>query len=113
MVNNGHVQFKIESGGGFDSEGNPVAPVITLSDIIECNLSATNKANRQYKFTVDGEDTLSTYIIYVNIKLLPVELDMNDIQHLIIFDNRQNVLGEFRVQSKNLLEMMHLIKLIV
>lgn len=115
MVNNGYVQLKMESGGGFDLDGNPVAPVITLSDIIECNLSATNKASRQYKykFTIDGESVVSAYIIYVNTKLLPVELNINAVHHLKVLDNKKNQLGEFRIQSRNWLEMIHLLKLIV
>ena len=52
MIKTGYISFVTESGGGYDSDGNPIASTKVYSDYIECNLKTITK---KYEFIVDGQ----------------------------------------------------------
>lgn len=63
MIKTGYISFITQTGGGYDSDGNPIVPVTTISAYIECNLKTVKK---EYKTFIDGQYKQAAYSVYID-----------------------------------------------
>ena len=111
MVKTGYISFITNSGGGYDENGNAVAPSIVNSDYVECNLATVNK---DYKFFVDGQYIQAKYSIYVDsdkISSLIPTISIENIKSVSIKNNNADLIGSFQVQNLEYLNLTKRIKI--
>lgn len=109
MLNNGSISFVTETGGGFDASGNPTASTKTLSAFIPCSI---NTVTKEYTTTVDGQVRQAKYIVTVdNYRLLL--LNLTGLKEVQLADNRSVNLGSFQVQSKENMDFVNSLKIVV
>lgn len=63
MIDNGHIRFPIETGGGQDINGNLVTPTVSYSEWIACNLRTLSQ---DYQLLVGGIYVKAGYSVYIN-----------------------------------------------
>jgi hypothetical protein len=110
MLNTGFISFITETGGGFDSNNNPIAPVSVLSDYIQCNLSV---AKSNYQIVVNGEALLASYIMYIEHNDLPDDFDLSLVHDIQLQDADGTALGKYRVQYKGNCNFVKRLKIVV
>lgn len=107
MIKTGYISFITESGGGYDSNRNPVATTPVNSDFIECNKKVVT---HKYEFIVDGQYIQAKYSLIIDqdkISALVPTIDLEAVNQVQIKDNNSNDLGIHQVQN---LEYMNLTK---
>ena len=107
----GYISFLVQTGGGIDpTTGDPIAPVVTESDFVKCNLQVVTK---EYRLLVDGQYQQANYSVYIQQRNLPVDLDLEAVKGVKIQDNNANDLGTFQKQNVEYLNLTQRIKLVV
>lgn len=109
MVNNGYIAFISESGGGYDVDGNPIAPTRSISANFPCNLLVNR---RGYKVLVDGQWEDAKYSIIIESYRVS-SIDLPSISQVILQDPRNNPLGEFQIQNQEYLDLTQKIEIVV
>lgn len=69
MIENGHINLQLESGGGFDQEGNRIPVEKTWSDDIPAQIAVNTNANTGSY--VGGQFTIRSYTIDIEMQKLP------------------------------------------
>jgi hypothetical protein len=111
MVKTGYISFIVLTGGGFDGDGNPILPVETPTDFIDCNLKTVT---REYKFMVDGQYIQAKYSVYVEQRLVDaLAIDLTVIKNIKLQDNNGNLIGTFQIHNLEYLNLTSKIKVIV
>lgn len=111
MIKTGYISFITESGGGYDSDGNPIASTTINSDYIECNLKTIT---RKYEFVVDGQYVQAKYSLYVDkdkINALDPAIDLQTVNQIQIKDNNSNDLGKHQVHNLEYLNLTKRVKI--
>lgn len=109
MVNIGYIAFIVNTGGGFDSNGYPIAPTKTPSTYIPCNIETLS---HEYKVLVDGQYLNSAYSIYIdNSKLQGV--DFAGVDSVSLQNYEKADLGIFQIQLRETLSLVNQTKVIV
>ena len=109
MVKTGYISFLIETGGGFDSNGNPIAATKTPTLFVPCNLSVVNK---EYKSLVDQQYLQAAYKIIVDNKEVD-SFNLVSLTEVRLQDLRNNDLGTFQLQDKQFLSLTNQLKIVV
>lgn len=92
---NGILKHRILTGGGLDTNGNPVAATATWSQGIDC-LIIPNSNGRVQKYQ-DGSFTIANYTVHVE---QPATMEVTTIQ---LTDSANRDLGEFQLIEENIL----------
>lgn len=106
IIVNGYMQVLMTTGGGMKN-GIPIPVEETLSCSIPCNIK-TIKHNRK-GMAIDGVFTQSSYEVLID--TITTDVFSND--RIILTDNRNQKLGEFRVQDIQHLDCIGAIKIVV
>ena len=109
MVKTGYISFIMESGGGFDENGNPIAATKINSEFYPCNLAVQTK---EYKLLVEGQYQQAKFSIIIDNSLI-YSLDLSNLTQIQLNDLRNNDLGIFQVQNKEFLDLTNRLKLVV
>jgi len=109
MVNNGFIAFISETGGSFDTSGNPVASTKVVSSFFPCNLAVIT---REYKSYSDGQFKDSKYKIVVDNYLIAGQ-DLSNLKEVKLKGADLADLGVFQVQNKELLVLVSQTKIVV
>jgi len=110
MVNTGYISFIVETGGGFDAQGNPIAATKTPSDYFACNIKpVVNK----YESYVEGQYKQAAYSIVIDNSIIPDTIDVDSITEVQLIDLSANYLGIYQVQSRYHSALMSNIKVVV
>jgi len=109
MVKTGYISFITESGGGYDSNGNPTASTKVNSAYFPCNLSVVT---RQYITLADGQALQAKYSIVVD-NFLIAAIDLSSLKEVQLQDSKQSNLGKFQVQNKEFLDLTKRLKIVV
>ena len=143
MIKTGYISFISETGGGYDSNGNPVAATKTQTDYIGCNLEVIKK---EYKTFIDGQYKQASYSVYVDSDIISSLSDtdtsthysedipdvdyvpqigdiiiqgtrpsviLSQIKSIQLQDNNANDLGVFQIQNTEYLNLTKRIKIVV
>ena len=105
MIKTGYISFITETLGGLDANGNPVAPTSVISAFVDCNLVTVKK---EYGFVIDGDYVKSSYSVFVESKDV---VDLSVISKIGLKDNNGNVLGIFRIQNVEYLNISKKVKI--
>lgn len=109
MLNTGYISFITETGGGQDSNGNPLPSVKVNSDYFACSLAVIKK---EYLTLVDGQYLQSAYSIIIdNFQIETIRLE--DFKEVQIQDPEGNNLGVFQVQNKEFFPFTSKLKVVV
>lgn len=111
MVKTGYISFITETGGGYDTNGNPIASIPVNSDFIECNLKTIT---RKYEFIVDGQYIQAKYSLYVDqdkINNLNPSIDLQVVNQIQIKDNNSNDIGKHQVHNLEYLNLTKRVKI--
>lgn len=109
MVKTGYISFITESGGGYDSSGNPTAPTKVNSAYFPCNISVIN---RQYITLSDGQVLQAKYSIVIDNFLISA-IDLSSLKEVQLQDSKTNNLGKFQVQNREFLDLTKRLKIVV
>lgn len=103
MINNGTIEVRTASGGGFDDDGNPI-PVSETFTSIPCRINTVSKSDTgRYE---DGKFTQASYLIFID--------GNKEIAAERVRLHRHGVfLGEYKVQSNEYLHLVGRNKIIV
>lgn len=107
IIPNGYIRITTTTGGGL-LNGKPVRATKTTSDYIDANVNESRRSHGEV-----GEQThatTSTYIVLVDPAAAPTVCDRDKVE---VFDCRKVSLGEFEVQSTQLLTYVDAIKIVV
>ncbi len=117
MVNTGYISFIVKTGGGFDTDRNPLEPTDTPSDYIPCNLAVVMK---EYKLLVDQQYQNSSYKVVIDnwvIKDLLGDINirayLSALTQIQLQDANSNDLGIFQIQNKGFLDLVQRFKIVV
>lgn len=109
MLNTGYISFITESGGGFDSNGNPLPSTDINSDYFPCSLQVVKK---EYLTLVDGQYQQAAYSVIVdNFQIEAIRL--TDFKSVQLQDPELNDLGVFQVHNKEFFPFTSKLKVIV
>lgn len=109
MVKTGYISFIVETGGGFDPQGDPIPATKTPSDYFLCNLKPVTNKYEQYN---EGQYKQAAYSAIID-KFLVSAIDVDSITEVILQDNEHNELGTFQVQSIYHAALTNSIKIVV
>lgn len=107
IIPNGYIRIITTTGGGLQN-GKPVKATKTTSDYIPANVNESRRSHG-----VVGEQTTATtssYVVLVDPADAP---NVSDHDKVEVFDSRKILLGEFEVQSAQLLTYVDAIKIVV
>lgn len=107
IIPNGYIRITTTTGGGM-LNGKPVRATKTTSGYISANVAESRRSHG-----VVGEQTTATtsdYVVYVDPADAPNVSDRDKVE---VFDSRKISLGEFEVQSAQLLDYVDAIKIVV
>lgn len=111
MIKTGYISFITSTGGGQDANGNPIAPVETVSEFIVCNLKTVT---REYKFMVEGQYIQAKYSCYVEQYMIDaLGVDLTTVKNVKLQDNNGNLIDTFQVQYIEYLNLLSKVKIIV
>lgn len=107
IIPNGYIRITTTSGGGLQN-GKPIRATKTTSDYIAANVNESRRSHG----TVGEQTTatISAYVILVDPADAPTVSDRDKVE---VFDCRKISLGEFEVQSAQLLAYVDAIKIVV
>lgn len=94
MINNGFIEFEISVGGGFDSSGNPIAPTVSLSEKVSCNIK---KIAKEYKTLVSETYLQGRYSVTVDKSLITV--DYYSVKRANLYDLNNNLIGNYLIHD--------------
>ncbi len=103
IPNNGFIQIKGSTGGGLVN-GIPVAASDTIGGKIPCHIE-TNKQNNKGIY-VDGNFTQYAFTVYFDMQ----SFEANRVQ---LTNKREELIGDFEVQSIEFLDLVQRVKVIV
>jgi len=109
MVNLGYISFATESGGGYDSSGNPIVATKVWSSFIPCNIATITK---EYKSLVEGQYRNAKFKILVDNRKL-TGLDLSSLKEIKLMDSINTDLGVFQVQNRENLVLACQMKIVV
>lgn len=109
MLNTGYISFISETGGGFDSNGNPIAATKVLSSYRPCNIQTLTK---EYRLLVDGQYLEARFSIIVDDFKIS-DLDLTNLTEVSLQDSNNVDLGTFQVQNKETLSFTNRLKIVV
>ncbi len=107
IIPNGYIRITTTTGGGLQN-GKPVRATKTTTDYISANVNESRRSHG-----VVGEQTAATtsaYIVLVDPADAPNVSDRDKVE---VFDSRMISLGEFEIQSAQLLTYVDAIKIVV
>lgn len=107
IIPNGYIRISTTTGGGFQN-GKPVKATKTTSDYISANVAESRRSHG----TV-GEQTTATTSAYVVLVDSADAPNVSDHDKVEVFDCRKISLGEFEVQSAQMLAYVDAIKIVV
>ena len=110
MINTALIAFITQQDGGYDPEGNPVAPTETVSDYVACNLM---QVIREYRVERDGEYTQAKYSVHLENDRVPDGIDLTNVDFIRLQDKNGVDLGRFLAPSKEPLAFFNTTKIIV
>lgn len=94
MINNGFISFEIETGGGFDENGNPIAPSISSTDNVSCNIK---KIAKEYKTLVSETYLQGRYSVTVDKSLITI--DYFNVKRANLYDLNNNLIGNYLIHD--------------
>lgn len=107
IIPNGYIRITTTTGGGLQN-GKPVRATKTTSDYIVANVNESRRSHGAV-----GEQTTATTSAYV-VLVDPADApNVSDRDKVEVFDCRKISLGEFEVQSAQLLAYVDAIKIVV
>lgn len=109
MLNTGYISFIIETGGGWDADGNPVAASKVNSDYFPCSLKIVK---RDYILLIDGQRLQAQYTIIVDNFEIST-LDLSALTEVQLQDSENNDLNVFQVITKDFFSFTNKLKIIV
>lgn len=107
IIPNGYIRITTTTGGGYQN-GKPIRATKTTGDYISANVAESRRSHGAV-----GEQTTATtsaYVVLVDPADAPNVSDCNKVE---VFDCRKVSLGEFDVQSAQLLPYVDVIKIVV
>lgn len=107
IIPNGYIRITTTTGGGLQN-GKPVRATKTTSDFITANVNESRRSHGQV-----GEQTTATtsaYVVLIDPANAPNVCDRDMVE---VFDCRKISLGEFEVQSAQMLAYVDAIKIVV
>ncbi len=117
MVNTGYISFIVQTGGGFDSDKNPIAPTDVPSDYISCNLAVVTK---EYKLLVDGQYQNASYKVVIDnwvikdlLGNINIRAYLSALTQIQLQDAENNDLGIFQIQNREFLDLVQQFKIVV
>ena len=103
-MKNGTLQYAITTGGGVNTNGDPVPVIAAWSNPIDC-LIITNTRNNKGAYQ-DGKFTVCAYEIHI-------EKQSFTANRIKLVNSRGDQLGEFEVQDIQFLDLVRKVKIIV
>ena len=110
MLYTGQIAFWKDSGGGQDSDFNPLPASNVISDYIPCNIKQVKK---EWKWEVDGDHVQARYSLYFYDNDLPSGVNLENVSEVSLKDNNGYELGKYRVLSREPLSLFNKTKMIV
>ncbi len=117
MVNTGFISFFVESGGGFDGNGNPIEATKVPTAYIACNIAVVT---RKYEIFVDGQWKNASYKVIVEYTNIQKVAGVSDVKpylfgltQISLQDSGGNDLGTFQIQNPEFLDMVRKFKVVV
>lgn len=108
IIENGKILVCPKSGGGVDSENNPIAPTYGKPVEIPCQYQQKSRSNAgEYD---GGHYTSSSYDVYIDIENLSV---IGSEGKFTLVSNTTGTLGEFEFTKPDVLELVGQIKISV
>lgn len=108
IIENGKILVRPKSGGGVDSENNPVSPTYGAPVEIPCQYQQKRRSNTgEYE---GGHYTSSSYDVYIDIENLAV---IGGEGKFTLVSNTTGNLGEFEFAKPDVLELVGQIKISV
>lgn len=107
IIPNGYIRITTTSGGGL-LNGKPVRAFKTTGDFINANVNESRRSHGQV-----GEQTPATTSAYVVLVAAEDAPGLSDRDKVEVFDCRRVSLGEFEVQSAQMLDYVDAIKITV
>lgn len=107
IIPNGYIRITTTTGGGLVN-GKPVRATMTTSDYISANVAESRRMHG-----LVGEQTVATtsaYVVLIDQADAPTVSDHDKVE---VFDCRKISLGEFEVQSAQMLAYVDAIKIVV
>lgn len=107
IIENGHIDVYTKSGGGIDSENNPVAPTYVIVSV-PCQYQQKSRSNSgEYE---GGKMTYSKYDVFVDISN---KQTIESAGKFKLISNEAGDLGEFEITKADYLELVSQIKITV
>jgi len=110
MVRTGYIAFITESGGGQDTDGDPVSANKVTSAFVACNLQVVKK---EYKVWVEGQFKDAKYSVYVDNDQIPDGVEITTVKEVHLQDNKQLDLGVYQIQNIEFLRLLAQTKIVV
>lgn len=83
MLINATIQLVLETGAGYDSNGNPEASTKVLSDALPVNKRTLQMGIETY---VDGSFLRSRFSVYIAESMIPSDVEITNIKTVIVAD---------------------------
>ena len=96
MVRLGYISFATETGGGYDSSGNPIAASKVWTPFVLCNIATITK---EYKLLSEGQYRDAKFKILVE-NHLTKSYSLTSVKEIHLKDSLNNDLGKFQVQNR-------------
>ena len=109
MVSTAFITFLIQSASGFDVNGNAIAPTVSESDIYPCNLA---QQKRVYETYIDGQLVQSKYSIMLKYSAVK-DVNLDSVKNVKLTDINGIDLGVFQIHSKQRMQLVGLLKIMV
>ena len=93
MLHTGYILFITETGGGFDANNDPVAPVKVLGEYLPCNLRTIT--HNYLLLAQDGQHLQARYSAMID-----GYYDLTNVQSVAFRDYDSKELGTFQIQLK-------------
>ena len=90
VIGNGYIRVYAESGGGYDSNGNPIAVTAELGEPIPCNWVDSS----------DGRSRGANYTIVIDLQSFPP-------CRFKLYDHMLGELGEFNVNERGIVPLAY------
>lgn len=117
MVNTGYISFIVQTGGGFDDDRNPIAPVDTPSNYISCNLAVVTK---EYKTLISEQYQNASYKVLIDNWVIAdllgdinIRAYLSALTQIQLQDANNNDLGIFQIQNREFLDITNRFKIVV
>lgn len=109
MLNTGYISFITETGGGFDTNRNPIPASKVNSNYFPCNLKIVKRA---YLLLVDGQQMQAKYTMIIDCFEIST-LNLDNLTEVQLQDSENNDLGVFQVITKDFFFFTSKLKIVV